>query len=113
MSAGGPSLFDEPVFREPAAAETIEGQFLAFHAANPWVYRELVKLARQLVARGRRRIGMKMLFEVLRWEWYMRTDDPSSSWKLNNNYTARYARLIEGTEPDLAGVFETRELRAP
>jgi hypothetical protein len=30
-------------------------------------------------------------------------------WKLNNNYTAHYARLVMNQEPDLAGFFETRQ----
>ena len=36
-----------------------------FHNANPDVYRELCKLARELKSGGRRRYGMKGLFEVL------------------------------------------------
>lgn len=95
----------------PPAVGTIQEQFEAFHLANPQVYRLLVAHARELAARGRRRIGIKMLWEVLRWRYMLVADDPSG-FKLNNNYTARYARLIAEQEPDLAGLFETRELRA-
>jgi hypothetical protein len=49
---------------------------------------------------------------VLRWEWQGATTDPNAEWKLNNNYRSRFARLIMDNEPDLAGVFETRELKA-
>ena len=51
-----------------------------------------------------------MLFEVLRWDHLMRTN--AQDFKLNNNYTAYYARLIMETETDLRGIFQTRELRA-
>lgn len=88
---------------------TIEELFLAFHSANPNVYAALCRLARQAVAKGRKRVGMKMLFEVVRWEVFLTTQ--KDEFKLNNNYTARYARLIMEQEPDLAGVFETRELQ--
>lgn len=94
------------------ADKTIEESFLSFHAANPHVYRNLVTMARDLAKKGRKRIGIKMLFESLRWRYMLETDDPSSDYKLNNNYTSRYARLIAENESDLANIFQTRELKA-
>lgn len=88
---------------------TIDAQFEEFHRNNPEVYEELVRLARQMKARGHKRIGIKMLWEVLRWERAMKTTD-QTEWKLNNNYTSRYARLIMEKEPDLKGFFVTRGL---
>ena len=88
----------------------LDREFFDFHAHNPGVYRELVKLARQAVTRGRTRVGMKMIYEVVRWNRFLETTDPD--WKLNNNYHSRYARLIMEQEPDLAGIFELRELRS-
>lgn len=89
---------------------SIEEAFWTFHNANPDVYRRLVKLARDLVARGHRTIGIGMLFEVLRWHHAMTTVDTESSFKLNNNYRALYARLIMVREADLDGKFNTRRL---
>jgi len=40
------------------------------------------------------------------------TQDPDG-WKLNNNYTSRYARLVMDECPDLDGFFNTRELQSP
>jgi len=91
---------------------SIDDRFALFHAANPWVYGHLVKLARDLHARGHRRIGIAMLFEVLRWSYLMSTDDPTSDFKLNNDYRSRYARKIMAEHADLADIFETRELKA-
>jgi len=88
---------------------TLDAQFEEFHKNNPEVYEELVRLARQMKARGHKQIGIKMLWEVLRWERAMKTTD-QTEWKLNNNYTSRYARLIMEQEPDLEGFFKTREL---
>lgn len=88
-------------------------RFREFHEKNPEVYQELVSLARQAVARGRRKMGIKMLFEVVRWQRFLRTTDPDSgsTYKLNNNYHSRYARLIMDQESDLRGIFEVRELK--
>jgi hypothetical protein len=102
-----------PAMVPVAALDTIEETFLAFHAANPWVYDALVRLAREWVRLGRRHLGIGMLFEVLRWEWNRATADPASDFKLNNNYRSRYARLMMDQEEDLAGLFELRVLTAP
>jgi hypothetical protein len=91
---------------------TIQQQFDLFHAANPWVYTALVQCARDLVGRGHRRLGIGMLAEVVRWQYFRQTTD-ASGFKLNNNYRSRYVRLIVEREPDLADLFETRELRTP
>lgn len=98
--------------RPSAPPGSIEEAFDLFHAENPWVYLHLVKLARDLQRRGHRKIGIAMLFEVLRWSYLMSTTDPTSDFKLNNNYRSRYARKIMTEQPDLAGIFETRELKA-
>lgn len=90
---------------------SIQERFEAFHEANPQVYEALVKMARKLVAMGRKKIGIAMLFEVLRWNHAIRTVG-DVDFKLNDNFTSRYARLIASQEPDLAGVFELRQLKA-
>jgi hypothetical protein len=66
--------------------------------------------ALELVAAGRKRLSIKMLFEVLRWEHLLTTTDPD--FKMNNNYHSRYARLLMDRNPTLRGVFETRELHS-
>lgn len=87
---------------------TIDADFLAFHSANPHIYDALVSLARRAKAAGRRKAGIGMLWEVLRWDIFIRTT--GTEYKLNNNYRSRYARLIMHREPDLADFFETRVL---
>ncbi len=89
---------------------TIEESFGAFDEANPHVFRELVKMTRALLDRGHQRVGIGMLFEVLRWRRMMRT--AGDEFKLNNNYRSRYARAIMQAHPELDGVFEVRELKA-
>lgn len=97
--------------KETTSENKLAAGFLAFHEANPRVYEELVKLARQAKAKGRAKIGIGMLWEVLRWHFWLETKG-DEEFKLNNNYRSRYARLIMGLEADLVGVFETRELRS-
>ena len=98
-----PDLFD---------GDTIGQAFHEFHGEHPEVYELLVMLARR--ARKRRpgqMIGAKALWERARWEFTWERQD--SEYKLNNNFTSRYARLIAKREKDLADAFEFRKLRTP
>lgn len=84
---------------------TLEQKFAAFHQANPHVYTNLRRLALDAKRRGRQ-VGIKMLYEVLRWQYAMQTS--GDDFKLNNSYTSFYARLLMEHEPELIGYFETR-----
>lgn len=112
MSVDELTLFELGPFVSPPPAGSIAADFAAFHEHNRWVYDALVTMAYRLRNSGHDRIGIGMLFEVLRWQWYT-TTSTLGDYKLNNNYRSRYARLIMECEPGLAGVFETRSLSAP
>ena len=96
---------------EPDTSQTIAQRFARFHQDNPQVYSMLVSLARDLRARRSRKLGIGMLFEVLRWQYYVQTNS-EEEYKLNNNYRAQYARLIMEQEPDLHEAFNTRPSQA-
>ena len=89
---------------------SISGAFEEFNAKHPEVNNQLVNLARQWRKRGRKRLGIKTLFERLRWEWYVSGVQDDCGFKLNNNFTALYARKLMAENPDLEGMFETRAL---
>ena len=83
-------------------------KFELFHASNPHVYSALVALARKFRAKNRSaQTGIAMLYEVLRWEYYLNIDT-EDDFKLCNNYKAFYARLIMQNEPDLQGIFNLK-----
>lgn len=92
--------------------ETIEERFRRFHAENPHIYFELCRLARDAKRQGRKRVGIGMLWEVMRWNLWARTERADDRFKLNNNYRSRYSRMIQDRESDLEGLFETRALTA-
>ena len=52
----------------------MDKEFWKFHRAHPEVEAELVILARQGVKQGRTRLGMKALWEILRWNFLMKWD---------------------------------------
>lgn len=89
--------------------DDIERDFTEFHLANPLVYETLVKLTREAKEIGFAVIGIKMLWEVMRWEMTkLHTKDGATEFKLCNNYHALYARIIMAQEPDLVGMFRLR-----
>jgi hypothetical protein len=101
------TLFSIPPDRRP-----IEVRFREFHAAHPEVYDRLCELARNLRHRGYTHLGIGMLWETLRYFTMLGAKPDEDTFKLNDHYRSRYARLIMDNEPDLSGLFELRELRA-
>ena len=88
------------------AGDPIEEAFQLFHQANPHVYEMLASMARRVRLAGFKRYGIKTLFEAARYRNDIETN--SASFKLNNNFTALYARMIMAEQPDLEGMFELR-----
>lgn len=85
-------------------------RFKEFHAKNPQVYAALVRLARQAKRRGLNKVGIELLVNVARWELMLQTDDPNTDYKINSNYKPYYSRLVMQNEPDLRGMFDTRNM---
>jgi hypothetical protein len=83
-------------------------RFRKFHAANPHVYRLLVKFSRLIKSRGFQQFGIARIYEHLRWTYDLETKGDEQGFRLNNNWRSFYARLIMAHERDLEGFFETR-----
>lgn len=97
-----------PLFAEPSRAKplTIQERFEAFHGSNPTVLALLRDKALTLKGRGFKRYGLKALFEALRYDMAVQTN--GQPFKLDNGFTAHYARKLMEVEPRLKGFFETR-----
>jgi len=88
----------------------IQEKFEEYHNNNPIVYETLVKLAKEAKQAGKKKLGIKLLVERARWEFMfkLKSDD---SFKINNDFTSRYARLIMKQEKDLDGFFDLKRIR--
>tara|TARA_Y100000310_G_scaffold332169_1_gene407238 strand:+ start:512 stop:901 length:390 start_codon:yes stop_codon:yes gene_type:complete len=91
----------------------LEQKFWEFHRVHPEVYEYIVRFARQWrKSRGDgAHLGIKALFERVRWELYVTSLSEKPPPKLNNNHTAFYSRLVMTREPDLVGIFNLRRQR--
>jgi hypothetical protein len=79
--------------------------FEQYQERNPRIYKEFVHYAFELINAGETKIGSKSIFEQIRWQSKIKKD---GEFKVNNNYTADYARKFEQDHPHLAGIFEKR-----
>jgi hypothetical protein len=103
-----PLIEDENAATKPRKKkESIRDRFHRFHNRNPHVYDTIISIAVQMKKANVHKFGMKGIFEYLRWQYSMQTQ--GESYKLNNIYTALYARLVMDHEPELRGFFETRK----
>jgi hypothetical protein len=84
-------------------------KFVLFDAANPHVARALEALAAQWL-KHHRRVSMKALVERLRWESGIFTQ--GNAYRINNSFTAFYARLLIERRPEWADSIETRKAQA-
>lgn len=97
---------------EDARGMTVTERFEEFHRENPDFYDHLVLLARRYLLRtGSKRVGIQRLIEIARWDLEIQTG--GMDFKVNNNFGAYYARLIEHREPDLVDTFASRRAEEP
>ena len=63
-----------PIVNEPESC-SLPFRFARFHLSNPQVFDNLVKLAHKFrQARPKAKLGIQMLMEVLRWDYFMQTE---------------------------------------
>lgn len=98
----------EPLPELPPAKNllTIPERFEMFHAENPTVLGRLREMALREAAAGAERISVKRLFEELRAQGPA-VSNGADPYRLNNDYTALYARVL-ATDTRLAGRIELR-----
>lgn len=86
----------------------LEAKFNKYHRDNPHVYRLLLRFTLEALRAGKNNWGMKGVYERAR--WYADIETKGDSFKLNNNYTAFYSRLLMSENPEtLTGFFTIRE----
>jgi len=97
------SPIEEEIFDDMAS------RFERFHHNNPHVYKNIVQLARKFrEKRPDAVVGIGMLYEVLRWNYYMTTES-QEEYKLSNDFRAAYSRLIMKQETGLEGIFKCKK----
>lgn len=91
-------------------AQPLDVLFSEYHERNPHVYELFKRFAMQARNAGRRRFGAKAIMERVRWYAEIETHG-GDGFKVNNNFTSRYARMLIDEYPEFKGFFETRRLQ--
>jgi hypothetical protein len=109
MSDTDDDLFSwKPKPKKKSRAEQILDAFETFHRNNPVVWTLFKRFSLAANASGRDHYSAKAVFERLRWHIEIETN--GGDVKLNNNFTAYYARLFHLAHPNLDGFFRNRTL---
>lgn len=87
-------------------------KFLDFHTKNPQVYLLFERFAKQLIERGHKKLGARMIIERIRWEAATGGAKDDDGFKINNMFIAHYARTFIKNNPQYTEYFELREIKA-
>jgi hypothetical protein len=89
-------------------------KFFAYHRENPRIYKLFVKFARQAKKAGYQKYSIWAIMNQVRWHVNVETHDPNGvKFKISNDYSSRYSRLIMKQERDLKGFFVIKQLKEP
>lgn len=88
---------------------TIAERWIEYHLNNPHVYKEFERRAFGLLDAGETRIGVALLREAMRYDRSIRT--LSWDFKIPNDYTPYYARLLILKNPVFEDVIVLRQWR--
>lgn len=92
--------------------DPIQEQFERFHALHPEIYAEFRQIALKLLQHGRSHYGSKAILEVIRYHRALSGKGETELFKINNNYSSRYARKLMEEDERFDHFFELRELRS-
>lgn len=93
--------------------DRIAWAFADFDAAHPEIYREFCRMVRELRAAGHGHYSAKAIIEVIRFHTDVnRGYEQRGEFKINNNFTALYARKWQAEHPEAASFFATRQRKA-
>lgn len=88
---------------------SIQERFERFDMENPRIYELYKKFSLELYVRGRRKCGISLITERIRWEVIVTTT--GQDFKISNDFRSRYARKLMKENIALNGFFFIKQLR--
>lgn len=95
-----------------SAASRAEERFQRLLREHPEVYELFRVRAWQLRNRGKRHISADSICHYLRDETPIDTRTGEDTYRINNDFSSRFARLLIAEEPSFSAYIETRRLRS-
>lgn len=89
---------------------SIQERFERFHGENPQVYRAIHWSVMDLELQGHKHYSIDAILHVIRYDRNITTT--GRNFKINNDFTSRYARKFMDEFPAYRGFFQLRELKS-
>ena len=96
---------------ETLNGRTIKDTFDQFHEENPAVYGFFKTYADRAIRSGVKKLSSKLIINRIRWEIYIQISG-DETYRINDAFTAHYARLYAEDYPEYAHMFEFRRIRS-
>jgi hypothetical protein len=93
-----------------ASEETIQERFLAFDRANPEVYAAFKDFSLRLLNAGRTHYSADGILHTVRFHTAV-NGDRDGGFKIDNNFSSRYARKLAAEDTRFAEFFEFRKIK--
>jgi len=90
---------------------TIKDAFIKFHLDNPTVYELYKAQVFRAIRLKKKKISSKQILGYLRWETFLYSRD-DMGFRINDAFTAWYARLFRKHYPQYREIFEFRRIRS-
>lgn len=81
-------------------------KFWSYHQDNPQIFALFLRFTRELVKAGRANYGGKAIAERIR--WHVAVETKGEDFKIGNNHTACYSRLLVVLYPEFENFFSFR-----
>jgi hypothetical protein len=91
--------------------QTIDERFAAFDGAHPEVFAEFKRLALEARRRGHEHYSADGILHVVRWHTSV-NPQKDEGFKINNDFSSRYARKLIAEDGTFATFFELRALKS-
>ena len=92
------------------AKRNLNDAFDDYHRDNPQVFEAFKAASVKLKQNGRKHFGAKCIIEYIRFQTAIADKTGRDKFKINNNYTSRYVRLLERERPEFVGFFAKRTI---
>jgi len=96
---------------ETQTGKSIKDTFDEFHENNPAVYAYFKEYAGRAIRAGVKKLSSKLIINRIRWEIFIETVG-NDTYRINDAFTAHYARLYAEDFPAHADKFEFRRIRS-
>jgi len=105
---------------QQTTGNTIQESFIRYNEQNPKVFTLLVQQVDKAITKGKKRISVKTILGYIRWEIFLEIKQETLfdkkgekiEYKIPDQFTSRYSRLLVEKYPYMKDYIEQRSIRS-